>query len=374
MAKYSWDIEELIKKRNEVTEQYKRYEELKDLYEELIENYSKKFCDDEISEDCNIGKKIYNVQNLKQEWDEIPKESLSLINGAMDAVYKFDSNFVKPYFSPLNISDEELVEITRELFKKLPDEYFLRKFDEFTDPNKHLLHIRNYKTIPTDELGLTYTDPELHTSYGLVSRHKSIQDIITLGHEIFHMIVRESEEPLFWDTNKPIFTETEGFFANLLFSDMLRYKGYKASEFDRFDRKDLVDNIDTIRTSFIINNAFNLIEENGNINFRKLSPILRKKKIAMPVNKTNFAGLFDEDLIIYINHAISYLTALDLFELYKKDPEKTLYTVKTIPLLNGDNPQKDLENIGATFYEDGYINLENHCKKLLKTKTTSNKK
>ena len=69
-----------------------------------------------------------------------------------------------------------------------------------------------------------------------------------------------------------------------------------------------------------------------------------------------------------------YLTALDLFKQYETDPEKALYHLLQIPRLEGTEPKKDLEKINVTFFEDGYKNLENQCKKLLKTRTTSYKK
>jgi len=370
MTKYSWDIKELLRKRDFIGYQLKVYEELFDLYDGLVKSYNKKYTE-RPNIICNpIGYFLY----LKEQFSQIPSERLELLKDSIDVIAPFDSKLEEPKFSSLSLSDKELVEFARTLFEKIPNKYFLTKFDEFTDPKKKLLHIRNHQTLPTDSFGLTYTDPIEHVSYGLVARYKSVQDVITLGHEVIHMIIREFEDPLFAETNKPTYVETEGFFANLLFSNMLRELGCDEEELSLFEKRDLNTNIDTIKTCFVINEGFNKMDNDGNINFDSLANLLKSKNIYTPVNKDNFGGFVTDELGTDVNYAVSYLTALDLYEQYQSDPEKTLYLLQHIPLLSGDEPKKDLENIGVYFFEDGYQNLEKNCKRLLKVKTTSKKK
>jgi len=370
MSKYSWDLDKLIQKRDYLERQFKMYEELFDLYTELIENYHKKY---EPTVEFSAGVTPHFI-HLKENFEQIGNEKITLLKNAFNTTIYFDSSLEEPKFTRMFYNDQDLVEKTRALFEKIPNKYLLEKFDEFTNPDNNLLHIRKHKVLPTDSFGLTFTDPVEHTPYGLVARYYSAQDIITLGHEVFHMIIREHEELAFYKSKKTIYMETEGFFANLLFADLLKEEGYNSKELDLFEKKDLNLNIDTMRICFILDQCFKYINKKGKINFEKVIPTLRSKNIMMPLDKNNFPGLFSSELSSDVNDATSYLPALDLYEQYKYDPEKAIYHLQKIPTLSGEKPEEDLRGIGVTFFEDGHKNFENKCKQLLKTKTTSDLK
>ena len=189
------------------------------------------------------------------------------------------------------------------------------------------------------------------------------------------MIVREKEQPFFITTNKTVYTEVEGFFANLLFADMLQKQGiYNPGEIHSYSKRDLQSILDNCNVTFIAKSGMNLLKD-GKINFSQLETILREKNILTPVNENNFPAFIDNETFENdLDLSISYLVALDLYYQYKQDPEKALHNLLTIPSLDGEQIKKDLETIDVTFFDDNYSNLNRHCKMLLKRNTTSKKK
>jgi len=389
MTKYNWDLKQLFLTRNIIKDKLDvlvrrhtqsriidLYEELYELYDELIINYDIRCIEKrlDIETSCSNNPSTDLLYLKENVFDLAAPRKINLVTGCVDIGQNYSLNFQEPEFTNLTITDAELIDKVRSLFEQLPVRSFLEKFDIFSDPTKHLLHIKYFQKLLTDDSGLVFIDTKKHIPYGLISRCNNVQDIITTGHEIFHMIVRQQEQPFFAKSNRAIFGEVEGCFANLLFSDMLANQEFNNDEIFILNIKELIGILDIANTTFVAKNGFKLMV-NGQIDFDKLSPILKSKNINSRVTENNFAYYIDENYFEDdLNHNISYLVALDLYELYKKDPEKALHHLLTIPSLNGYHIKKDLEKIDVTFFQDNYSNLSKQCKKLLKENTTSQSK
>lgn len=371
MKKFEWDIDSLISKKQELEKIVNLYEELLDMYTSLISDYDIKVNSENIFFDDEMECEMIPITDFKNEViNKINEEKLSLILKAMEIAKNYHDYFVQPDFETYPLNNEELIELTRKIFRQIPNKYFQSEFDRITDPNNNLLHIKYHKKLITNNLGLTYIDTKNHIPYGLIARHNSIQDVITLGHEITHMVVRKYEEPMFYQSNKTTYMETERYFINLLFSELLKKEGFEEVELTNFDRFDLQESLSTIDDTFVAVSGINMSNDKGIINFPKLGSHLKRYNITTPINSQNFAGFLHGDFEHDIDYGISYLSALDLYELYKTDPEKAMNHLLNISTLQGNTIKKDLESIDVTFFEDGYVNLNNHCKKLLKQKTT----
>lgn len=358
MSKYNWDLNDLINRKNEIKKQLAIYEDLLTTYSDLIEAYDKRIIINNM-----LSSDRMQLQFQKKGF----LEKLELVISSIEILKDYQLPFINCHFSNLILNDDELIEMTRDLFKQLPCKDFLEKFNYFTNPDNHLFHIRHYKKIPTDALGLTFQDPVKQECFGLISRYNTVEDIISLGHEIFHMIIRESEKPLFWKTPKTVYTEVEGYFANLIFSRMLS-KTHKSMQQDltQMDIRDLQTMIDSVNYSFIVKNSLSLVDKSGKIDFQKLNGLLQQYNINDPINAEVLSNYIEGDFEEELNTSSSYLVALDLYHEWQNDPEKAFYHLIQIPNLEGENPKCDLEQIGVTFFEDGYKSLENHCKTLLK--------
>ena len=95
---------------------------------------------------------------------------------------------------------------------------------------------------------------------------------------------------------------------------------------------------------------------------------MKKHGIETPISKENVRFLLYPEFREDLDSSSSYLVALDLYKQYQEDPERTIDSLYSIPLLGGEHVYQELEKIGVTFFEDGYQNLDNQCKKLLKEK------
>lgn len=375
MHTYSWDKKELEKRKSEIEHQLERYEELFNLYTGLIDIYDSK--EEQQPKLIKNKQKRLIIDFKETTWSKIKKDSIKLVTNV-------SSSFISTYFNTplqpgivfpeLDLSDKELINYTRRLIETIPNDIFLQRFDYYTNPDNHFLHIRHNSELICDAYGLATVDPVNKISYGLVSRYNTIQDVITTGHESFHMIIRENEIPLFDSSNKTIYTETEGFFANMLLNKILQERGINNKELTMVAIAELQIILDYIKRIIIINCIYNNTNEQGNIDFKTIKNELKSHSITTPISKKNITYFLDENTKQDLYNIISYLTGLDLFVQYEQDPEKALHNLLKITTLPGDNPEKELSTIGVTFFEDGYINLENKCRRLLKEKATSHNK
>ena len=371
MQKFRWNIELLHSKKQELEKIVNLYEELLELYTTLIQEYDIKINSNQIDWDLEKEQETITVENFKREVvNRINPEKLSIVLNAIEVAKNYHSKWMEPQFDIYPLNDEQLIELTRTLFRQIPNLYFQEQFDNITNPNNNLLHIKYFRKLMTEEFGLTYIDTKDHIPYGLVARYNTIQDIITLAHEITHMIIRKFEEPMFVFSNKTTYTETEGYFINLLFSELLEKQGFNKAELTNFDKIDLQAILSIVNDTFITISGIQLHDNQTSINFSKLRNHLKKYNIHTPINSQNFEGFLHEDFEKDINYAISYLAALDLYQIYKIDPEKAIDHLFVLPTLPGEHLKQELETIEVTFFEDGYNNLNNHCKKLIKQKAT----
>lgn len=386
MKKFEWDLNYLLKREKELKEKLdltsqetKLYEEVLSTYKELIINYNNRMNDIRLI-NCKDKCDYYYEDNedekitIEEFEDEIlsfvNKDQLNILLQSISLLRKY-SNKINPLeLEPYYYGNDELIDYTISLLEKIPNKQLVKKLKELSNPKNKLLHIKHECKIPLKYYGLTLIDTERHIPYGIISRKNTIQDIITSGHELFHMALRENEDPFFLESMKTIYTETEGYFANLLFTDLLKQEGFSSLGLDFLDSYDLFRNKYIIEDSFITISALSNFKNDGKINFDKLNKYLKNFDITPMINENNFEGYLRNDFEIDLNYAFSYLVALDLFNLYKNDPEKAINNLLYVPNLLGENITKDLKSIDVTFHEDGYQNLNHQCEKLL-IKTTS---
>jgi len=112
MTKYSWDLKYLIEQRDFFETQFKEYRELYNLYTELVENYSHKY--QPIEEE-----KLPRLIRLRNEFYEIGREKIALVSNAIDVSSAYDLKFDRAIYPRINLSDDDLVSLTRSLFEEI---------------------------------------------------------------------------------------------------------------------------------------------------------------------------------------------------------------------------------------------------------------
>lgn len=369
MKKYDWDISSLIEKRNSLEQQCSCNKdrlliEQLETYRDLVRNYDIRL--DDVDIDINCDEDTPMIPFFKEAiLPSINPAQLDMVTGAIDVAKNYNIYLNPTDALPTRINNKELVEMTASLFKQIPNKRLYNDFLNIINNKEHNLLIKHFSKLPTIDYGLTFVDAIENKAFGLIARQNTINDVITLAHEATHMILRKNESPFFWKTSKRMYTEVEGSFINLLFNDLLIKNGYYIEE--QFNIADLERIISYIKDVFV---AIKVIEhsEDEITNIEELSSDLENYNITTPINEKNVSYFLIPDFKATLDSSSSYLIALDLYNLYKKDPERTIDILYSIPLFGGEHAYSELEKIGVTFFEDGYQNLDNHCKKLIKEK------
>lgn len=334
MTKYKWDMQKI-----------------RQLKQECITNpqiLNDKYLFNSQQEFCDILMKFYSINKpynfIQTEDDEeiiniddfkINVEALNIIENLNKELNNIKEKNNPYYNERIFLNNDQLIELVREMVYLIPSNDLKKSFDTFFNPKNHLINI-DYKRFPIELHGITKTDYVNKICYAGILRENSLNDIITILHEFFHMWIRDNEEYNFFKTKKVIYGEVEGCFANILVNQLSNQLGidkdlFLYSIYDEFNYT--VSCLDSLH-----NYTYTL--------------------------KTKKEKICSNDFVWQVtNDSMSYLIALDLYYLYQTDPEKALFILLNIPNLTGENIKKELENNNITFYQDNYKNL----KRLYKT-------
>ena len=335
MTKYQWDINKIRKLKQDcinntqLLNNKKLFNSQQEFYDILIKFY--------------MFDKLYTYMEYNETDEPIDDEFFIPNIEALNIIEKLNQNInnlqdkQNPYLNQrIFLNNNELIELVREFVNLIPSKELNASFDKFFNPKNHFVNI-NYTKIPFGIHGITKTDYINKICYSGILRENSLNDIITVFHEFFHMHIRNNESYDFFETNKVIYGEVEGCFANFLINNLSNQLG-----------------IDKDLFLFSIYDEFNYILESLN----KL--YIYKKILDLKKHK-----IYSNNWIYEMtNDSISYLTALDLFYLYEKDPEKALYNLFNIPNLSGENIEKELIQNDISFFEDNCKNLKRLYKSL----------
>jgi len=355
MNKYKWNInkirkirdkcttelEEAIKNNDDYTTRY-LLEYIPMLYSEILRSYN---IDKRDIFDLIELEKTPNTEDEKLDffWTRVmPFINYEAADIILDNPLDLSTidNFTPDVSKLIVLNNDELFEVINTLFKNIPNQKLYQKFLEITNPAKQLINIQ-YSQNFYGYLGTTMVDPYSHISYGNIIRNNTSQDIITLFHEIFHMIVRRYEHVFSNDTKSVIYKETEGYFANMIITDLIKQIGLDVHPFLQFQIYETVNNI---------NNYKRVITSLNNLYSKAHDP----------------ASYIDFDLETNLNSIFSFQTALDFYYLYQKDPEETINKILNLDLLTGENIKKELSNNEISFFQDNNANLRKHFKKIKK--------
>lgn len=373
MNKYSWDLNYLIKKRDELQRKVDIYESSLATYDALIASFDKRI------KGCNCGYKddidgISTDMNIKDFVDEILPHTnpyaLEMLLQTKDIFLQYKWMTEELKYSPCYLNNKQLVDYTVSLINQIPHENFVKSIKSCVMPKRNLLHIKHANKLSTNYEGLSFVDFSQKRPYGLIARQNNVNDIITLAHELFHMVIKKDQDPSSITYANYIYDEIEGYLANFIARDFLLEEKYPQKEMNLSDAQDLLKTEWTVYDAFITTSLVNFADETYKVPLGTANNYLKQEGIKFKITKNNINGFFYSSFNEELHYAFSYLAALDLYKLYKSDPEKAINHLYTIKNFKGENIEKELESIDVTFTQDGYQNLQEKCNQLLKKKTT----
>lgn len=370
MSKYKWDLNEL--RLNKALLEYTHTQLSKDIncddLLELISGYSdmimlaKKNKDfssfNDTYQDIDLARLIdyliysYNEKNIK--YIDLLLQTFLIIN---------DTNFncdIRNY--NLAASNDELVNLCVDFFVKMTTPTLASKFCGVLG-NKNIINISYSKNdSDSDYAGVTIFDRFLDKKYVQISRSNRLHDLSTLPHEMFHYLFNDSISGTTSNYNSYYLTEVEGAMANILFSEYFVENAYDDNYFFKDYYK--LAYVNQITDLVIRNGLIGSLDDKKKLKLNKLNKYLSYYDIDTFNTKEEIIPYLVMPEEVTIKYALSYLCAIDLYEMYKEDREKAFYHLKNICFNKRcDDIITLLRNNNITFMDDGYKNLDKYLKK-----------
>lgn len=368
MKKYKWDLKELRLNREKL---YYAYEEMKDvekketllsfieLYDDMINMATNKTM--EPMSDLQTDSSIINLLHNAAEFYTI--DNLSTLNVLIES-FPVIAEYAPEYVNDnirIAATNDEVVDICRDFFVKMTPKDILKKYDDAFKENNNFLNIM-YSKDSSDYSGVTLFDYTLQKKYVAVSRSNKLLDLVILPHEMFHYLFSDCNVCFSLDHNSHYLAEVEGGFANILFSE---YYMNNAKENNDFFRKYYLNSYQSQIEDLTIRNAlFDSIKKNNGIRMHKLNKFMSYYNMLPFDNENEIIEYLEVPQDVNIKYAISFLAALDLYYIYKKDPDFAFYLLKNIRYhVTEDNIMSLLRRNHITFMDDDYTNLKKYLKK-----------
>ena len=190
MTKYQWDINKIRHLKQEILEKEEIFSN------KLLLNCYQNFCHMLLS--CYRLDKYYNTETNYTDEADLCNQVILNTEG-LNIIYKLNQNIKNielkeiPYLNQkIFLNNDELIELVREMINLIPNTELKISFDEYFNPKNHLVNIQ-YVNFPVGLFGITRNDFINKICYASIFRQNSLNDIIAIFHEFFHMHFRKNE-------------------------------------------------------------------------------------------------------------------------------------------------------------------------------------
>ena len=369
--KYSWDMDNIKyhKKQYEKALRYSRKltKEDKDIFRRGIRDF-------ESMENLYKYHELFIFTGKQKYVDRdkmLPKDMLDdycsvprfIRDILMDALKGFRNSEIVSDFVDVPrqyFSDEELVEMSLDFCKWLPKKEYQKYFGHFLNESNHLLYFDYFENL--DFLGFTF--PFFYPSYKpyfLVNRQDTIEDFATLNHEMAHGVFSRNYE----DGNHLFYlSELEGYFFDFLSYQYLHQTLGKIP-LDDLEYNRLVTEYDNFLSFYVESSAISLFRKGFSIDSATILNKAYQHQVAIELNEDILLETLHLNPQDTANYSISFLTSLDLENIYFKDEEYALHLFEKIRTNSEDNLLDNLRKNHITFMDDGYENLKAKVKTFL---------
>ena len=380
--KYTWDYNELRNRRDALINLYNN-SNISDKKEIGIVISTYDILLHSISENRNVNRNRKGLDNSILYDSTIRDENLDEL--IMDFSYFYEKkyipilNFILPTWDIIKDFDfkckgfriastnEELIKVTLDFFKVMTTPHIYNQVKEVFKNDKNFLNII-YSKAYNPNPGITIVDSILKKEYISIARANTIFDYTVLPHQLFHYIYADYDLKTLVNHNAFLLSEVEGMFADILFSEFYnKYFDHTKTQDSELLKKFSLSVFKEELTGLVVRNGIlECIGENNKIRLHKLNKYNSFFKIPT-VDKLNdlipYLDTPQEELMTY---SLSYLVALDLYQIYKRDREYAFYLIKCIRFLKEeDNIKSLLIRNEITFFQDNYKNLKEYIQAIL---------
>ena len=240
-----------------------------------------------------LRNKIY-LDNIKVENSLYYEEFLSTF------LKENNYNSYQLEFFNQRVNAKLLFETVYEFFKQLDDELFINFISLFINKDKNIKIKMN--------------------------RSKTIEDIFTLVHEYGHALNMKKNPKLYNNEARTHFEEIESIFLELILCDYLVNNGFNKDDINEV-KKIIIENlINEAKDLYFKYNIFIHVEQIKNIDNHFFKLLYQNKNITKDELRKVYSSSY-EDVTKYV---ISSLYALELYDKYQINKEKTIEDYKNI--------------------------------------------
>lgn len=368
---YSWDIEKIRKHRkdikdilrNDSTLTREQRENLKCEMEELMELELSLFPNKKRfslpKREKYIDRSHLLPLSTYDDYFDIPEDIIAVILDAVSCFRNFYDTYNRLELPYLELSNQEIVDMSDDFYQYLPNKNYLQLYREYTNPNNHLLHFFPYCNSSIRGLTTMFYYP-LYTPYFSIYRDNTIQDFVTLNHEIAHGIFSINDDG-YVDSPLYYLTELEGslfdYLSNLYLIGKVDDKIIKNLEYYYF-----LTQYDNFMSIYLIDLAIHLNQNQKKISIDYFQEKIMRDELTFSIDESILIQSLLENPIGDTRYAFSYLTSLDLEAIYEQDPEYAFYLFERIRRNKTSDVFANLRENKITFMDDGYQNLKRKMK------------
>lgn len=240
----------------------------------------------------------------------------------------------------IKVSDAKLMEAADLFYQQFNGEFNLA-YQMVQKGFEKRLRINKYRKVAD---GLTFSVYNTKLSFLEVQREQTIQDFLTINHEIAHSIVNYINKRSIWDVKKYPFIEVESLFFETLTNYQLLENEETSTEalYLAFDIiKDYLTETNLICLKANMYNDYSLKEL---IDKKKIKKYLKRKcKLENLKPKTILATKITDNF----HYIISYFTAIEIFLIYRQDPQKALESLRAITKASGKTEGEYLSYVNS---------------------------
>lgn len=254
------------------------------------------------------------------------------------------------------ISNDDLVNMSDDFYKSLNNGKYYQFFREFTNKNNHLLRFipDTCSSINADTLTTFYPS---YVPYFTIERTNTYTDFISINHEIAHGILSRYDHYKFTFTESDLLCELEGDFFDYLSAKYLKENGY-----EQVVRKIELEKLNSIYFSFcdfiLYHYAIESLKRNNNIDHILVNQEILLDGFETFLDKSNLIDSLQQSPKLNATYLISFLTSIELEEIYEYDPEYAFYLLEKIRFNKEDTVVDNLRKNKIKFVDGDYQVLE----------------
>ena len=225
-------------------------------------------------------------------------------------------------FKPLDISHDELIEVTRTFFKE-QGEFFLKHYDHVLRDAEH--HI-SFVSPDSNTAGEMYYFRSVNEAFLFIPDNKSVDMLYSFTHESEHALDADANPDFYENCG---IRETSALFMELIASDYF-------NEVFHLDNEGFYNHLGNLTAVKI--DTYDIMERQRMIKlYKKIMDYSDEAIMKRLLNKWNQEYLDlrkDSSLLSLYFYQIPYLIVIELYKIYKTDKEKAIYILIDI-ILNG---------------------------------------